>query len=63
MIEIKLVKPTMEYANDIMSFRQEVLDANNSFAGCGSLKIAHLQINGLKSLIIWKMKKPALKVG
>lgn len=38
MIEIKLIKPTMEYANDIMSFRQEVLDANNTFAGCGSLK-------------------------
>ncbi len=38
MIEIKLMKPTMEYAIDIMSFRQEVLDANNSFAGCGSLK-------------------------
>ena len=38
MLEIMLIKPTMEYANDIMSFRQEVLDENNSFAGCGSLK-------------------------
>jgi predicted acetyltransferase len=36
--EIKLMKPTMEYANDIMSFRQEILDVKNSFEGCGSLK-------------------------
>lgn len=28
----------MEYADDIMSFRQEILDAGDSFAGCGSLK-------------------------
>ncbi len=38
MIEIKLVKLTMEYANDIMSFRQDILDTDHSFAGCGSLK-------------------------
>lgn len=40
MKEIKLIKPTIEYAEDIMHFRQELLDANDSdcFAGCGSLK-------------------------
>jgi len=36
--EIKLMKPTMEYVDDIMSFRQEILDEKDSFAGCGSLK-------------------------
>lgn len=30
MVEIKLIKRTMEYAIDIMSFRQEVLDTNDS---------------------------------
>ncbi len=35
---IKLIKPTIEFADDIMSFRQEMLDTNDSFAGCGSLK-------------------------
>lgn len=38
MNEIKLMKPTMEYADDIMSFRQEMLDTRDSFAGCGSLR-------------------------
>ena len=38
MNEIKLLKPTMEYADDIIKFRQELLDANSEFAGCGYLK-------------------------
>lgn len=40
MEEIRLIKPTIEYAEDIMQFREEILNANddNSFAGCGSLK-------------------------
>ena len=36
--EIKLIKPTMDYAEEIMDFRQEMLDAGDSFAGCGSLE-------------------------
>lgn len=37
---IKLVKPTLEYAEDIMQFRQEIIDANDpdAFAGCGNLE-------------------------
>jgi len=37
---ITLLKPTTEYSEDIMQFRQELLDANDadSFAGCGSLR-------------------------
>lgn len=40
MEEITLLKPTTEYSEDIMQFRQELLDANDadSFAGCGSLR-------------------------
>jgi len=40
MDEIILKKPTMEYADDIMQFRQEILDANDpdAFAGCGNLE-------------------------
>lgn len=40
MKEIRLIKPSIEYAEDIMKFRQEILEANDadSFAGCGVLK-------------------------
>lgn len=34
---IKLLKPSTEYASEIMDFRQELLDAGSDFAGCGSL--------------------------
>lgn len=37
MNEIKLMKPSKEYANDIMKFRKELLDAGSGFAGYGSL--------------------------
>ena len=38
---IKLIKPTLEYADDIMAMRQELLEANDEFgyfAGCGGLE-------------------------
>ena len=40
MDKIKLTKPTIEYADDILQFRQEILDANDpdAFAGCGNLE-------------------------
>jgi len=38
MDEIKLIKPSIEYAEDIMKFRQELLDAGDEFSGCGLLK-------------------------
>ena len=40
MSEILLKKPTMEYADDILKFRQELLDSNDtdSFAGCFNLR-------------------------
>lgn len=40
MDEIRLVSPSMEYGEDIMEFRREIMEAadSDSFAGCGSLK-------------------------
>ena len=40
MEEIRLVKPSMEYAQDIMQFQKEVMEADDAddFAGCGSLE-------------------------
>lgn len=40
MEEIKLIEPTLAYADDIMMFRSELFEANDasSFAGCGNLR-------------------------
>ncbi|MDP3387572.1 MAG: GNAT family N-acetyltransferase [Eubacteriales bacterium] len=38
MSQIKLIKPTLEYAKDIMEYRQEFLDLGDSLDGCGSLR-------------------------
>ena len=37
MSQIKLIKPTLAYAEDIMTYKQEFLDAGDSMDGCGSL--------------------------
>ena len=39
MSEIKLIKPTMEYGEDILKFREEILNSKDtdSFAGCFNL--------------------------
>lgn len=38
--EIRLISPSMQYDDEIMQFRKEIMEANDkdSFAGCGSLK-------------------------
>jgi len=38
MSRIKLIKPTLEYAKDIMEYRKEFLDYGDSMDGCGSLR-------------------------
>lgn len=38
MNEIILIKPTIEYSDDIMKYRQEFLDTNDYLAGCANLK-------------------------
>ena len=35
---IKLIKPSLDYSNEIMAFRQELLDTGSEFSGCGSLQ-------------------------
>ncbi len=37
-MEIKLIKPTLEYAKDIMDYKQEFLELGDDLAGCGSLR-------------------------
>lgn len=37
-MEIKLIKPTLEYANDIMEYKKEFLQCGDSMAGCGNLR-------------------------
>lgn len=37
MSEIKLIKPSIYYADDIIKFKQELIDAKSDFAGCGDL--------------------------
>ena len=38
MDKIKLIKPTAEYADDIMKYRQELMDFGDSMDCCGNLR-------------------------
>lgn len=38
MDKLKLIEPTMEYVNEILSFRQEFLDCGDSMDGSSSLR-------------------------
>jgi predicted acetyltransferase len=38
MDKIKLIKPSAEYAGDIMKYRQDFIDSGDSMAGCGNLR-------------------------
>lgn len=38
MSKIKLVKPTVEFAEDIMTYKEDFLQSGDSMAGCGSLR-------------------------
>ncbi len=38
MSQIKLIKATLKYSNDIMEYRQEFLDSGDSMDGCGNLR-------------------------
>ncbi|MGL5755857.1 MAG: GNAT family N-acetyltransferase [Paraclostridium sp.] len=37
-MEIKLIKPNLEYADDIMEYRREFLESGEDLAGCGNLR-------------------------
>ena len=54
-MEIKLIKPTLEYANDIMKYRREFLELGDDMAGCGNLRdcsSAKEWIDGLDKVLI-----------
>lgn len=38
-MEIKLIKPTLEYSEEIMKYRQEFLHCGDSMGGCGNLRV------------------------
>lgn len=38
MSKLALIRPSMEYANQIMAFRNELMAMNESFAGCNGLR-------------------------
>lgn len=53
MFEIKLIKPTLEYSEDIMKYKQEFIESDGNLAGCGSLRhcnTADEWITGIKRL-------------
>lgn len=52
MEEIRLISPSMQYDDEIMQFRKEIMEANDkdSFAGCGSLKSCSTTEEWLKLL-------------
>lgn len=52
--EIKLIKPTIQYGDDIMAFRKELLTAGeeDAFDGCGRLKNYTTAEEWLKNLAI-----------
>lgn len=37
-MEIKLIKPTLEYANDIMEYKEEFLQCGDTMDGCANLR-------------------------
>ncbi|MGL6105775.1 GNAT family N-acetyltransferase [Romboutsia sp.] len=37
-MEIKLIKPTLEYDDDIMKYKEEFLKCGDTMAGCGNLR-------------------------
>ncbi len=37
-MEIKLIKPSVEYSDEIMKYREEFLQSGDTMAGCGNLR-------------------------
>lgn len=55
---ITLIKPSMEFGEDIMQFRKELLEAGDcdSFAGCGSLRQCQSAEEWIDMLARWENK-------
>ena len=52
MNEIKLIEPTIEYAEDIWQFRQDIMDSsdNDKFAGCGPLEESQTALEWIETV-------------
>lgn len=63
MNEIKLIKPSIQYADDIMSFRSELFSAGeeNTFDGCGELKNYTTAEEWLKHLVLMENEETCPK--
>ncbi len=57
MDEIRLIKPTMEYAEDIMKYRQEFLDSGDSLDGCGDLKMCTSADEWIRSILLMEKEE------
>ena len=55
MPDIKLIEPTLEYAEDIWKFRQEIIDSDDKdkFAGCGNLEDCSSAEEWINTVKIW----------
>lgn len=57
MDKLRLIEPTMEYANEILSFRQEFLDCGDSMDGSSSLKKFERAEDWLEKLQCYKHRE------
>lgn len=57
MDNIRLIKPTIEYSEDIMQYRQEFLEAGDSMDGCGRLRECSTAKEWLYYIDIYKNKE------
>ena len=61
MDKIKLIKPTIEYGEDIMKYRQEFLDAGDSMDGSGKLRQCSNAEEWIQSINIYEHKETCPK--
>ena len=59
MPDIKLIEPTLEYAEDIWEFRQEIMDSDDKdkFAGCGNLEDCSSAEEWINTVKIWSNRE------
>lgn len=47
---IRIIKPTLEYADDIMAYRKEFIESDDSMDGCGKLRSCETAEEWLKEI-------------
>lgn len=63
MSAIRLIEPTLEYAEDIWKFRQEIIDSDDKdkFAGCGNLRECSSAEEWINTVRLWSNRKTCPK--